>query len=88
MRSRGWGASRCLGGHPLIGTRSWDLRRIGRGRDRQTEKWTQGVCQRDKNRGQRKDHQSRSQRHRERDRGRNRGGTDGEKQRHKEMKQP
>lgn len=35
MRSRGWGASRCLGGHPLIRTRSWDLRRIGRGRDRQ-----------------------------------------------------
>lgn len=69
MRSRGWGASGCLVGHPLIGTKSWDLRRIGRGRDRQTEKWTQGVCQRDKNRDRRKDHQSRSQRHRERETG-------------------
>lgn len=35
MRSRGWGPRRCLSGHPLIGTRSWDLKRIGRGRDRQ-----------------------------------------------------
>ena len=70
MRSWGWGPRRCLSGHPLIGTRSWDLKRIGRGRDRQTEKWTQGVCQRDKNRDRRKDHQSRSQRHRERKRDR------------------
>lgn len=65
--SWGWGPSRCFGGHQLIGTRSWDLRRSGRGRDRQTEKWTQGVCQRDKNRDWLRDHQNRNQRHREKE---------------------
>lgn len=34
--SRGWGPHRCLGGHPLIGTRSWDPRESGGGEtDRQ-----------------------------------------------------
>lgn len=50
MRSRGWGPRHCLGSNQLIGTRIWDLGKSGRGRDRQTERWTRGVCHRDKNR--------------------------------------
>lgn len=63
MRNRGWGPCHCLGGHQLIGTKSWDLRRRGRVRDRQTEKWTQGVCQKDKN-SAREEPSERSQKHR------------------------
>lgn len=86
MRSRGWGASGC---RPPT---NWD-QELGpeenREGDRQTEKWTQGVCQRDKNREEVRPSEQKPETQRKRGTGEGTGGgTDGEMQRHKEMKQP
>lgn len=85
MRSRGWGPCPFLGSYQLIGTRSRDLKRSGRGSDRQTEKWTRGCVRGIKIETSGGTIRTEA-RDTERDEESNRGGHCWERWRHKEMK--